>query len=223
MMQVKVIETGDVKTLRLIDPDSGVDFVQDFVGNGGGFENKDFVYNHEDDVFEATAQAFNWWNQVISDQQELVDRISELKEEHGSDAVNEVLESVGGHDLEDDAAVVNAALDEAFGEEDEQVEAQAAGATWMETVLTECENPEEWLGLNYQEFMQAAANATRPAFPAFETTAETDAAYQGAWGQLESSRRLHAEDKVYQEDLEKRKMEGWKDPGFKEEDYLIVH
>ncbi len=121
MMHVRVIETGEVKTLRLIDPESGVDFVQDFVGNGGGFENKDFVYNHEDDVFEATAQAFNWWNQVISDQQELVDRIDELKEEHGSDAVNEVLESVGGHDLEDDAAVVNAALDEAFGEEDERV------------------------------------------------------------------------------------------------------
>lgn len=119
MMQVKVIETGEVKTLGLIDPDSGVDFVQDFVGNGGGFENKDFVYNHEDDVFEATAQAFGWWNQVISDQQELVYRIDKLKEEHGSDAVNEVLELVGGHDLEDDAAVVNAALDEAFGEEDE--------------------------------------------------------------------------------------------------------
>ena len=211
MMQVKVIETGEVKTLGLIDPDSGVDFVQDFVGNGGGFENKDFVYNHEDDVFEATAQAFGWWNQVISDQQELVYRIDELKEEHGSDAVNEVLESVGGHDLEDDAAVVNAALDEAFGEEDEQVEAQDAGATWMEVVLTECENPEEWLGLNYQEFLQAAANATRPAFPDFESGEELDAAYQGAWGQLEFGRKLHAEDKVYQEDLEKRKMEGWKE------------
>lgn len=93
--------------------------------------------------------------------------------------------------------------------------AELAGAIWMEIVLIECENPDEWLGLNYQEFMQAAANANRPAFPAFETTAETDAAYQGAWDQLEFSRRLHTEDKVYQEDLEKRKMEGWKDPGFK--------
>lgn len=119
MMHVKVIETGEFKTLRLIDPDSGVDFVNDFVGNGSGFENKDFVYNHEDDVFESTAQAFNWWNQVISDQQELIERIDALKEEHGSDAVNEVLESIGGHDLEDDAAVVNAALDEAFGGEEE--------------------------------------------------------------------------------------------------------
>ena len=90
-------------------------------------------------------------------------------------------------------------------------EAQDAGATWMEFVLTECENPEEWLGLNYQEFLQAAANVKRPAFPSFESGEELDAAYQGAWGQLEVGRKLHAEDKVYQEYLEKRKAEDWKD------------
>jgi hypothetical protein len=89
--------------------------------------------------------------------------------------------------------------------------AELAGATWMESVLTECDEPDEWLVMDYQEFLQAAANANRPAFPSFETTAETDAAYQGAWGQLESTRRLHAADKVYHEDLEKRKLEGWKD------------
>ena len=88
--------------------------------------------------------------------------------------------------------------------------ANTAGATWMERVLTECDDPGEWLRLNYHELLQAAANANRPAFPAFETAEESDAAYDAAWGQLESTRRLHAEDKVYQEDLEKRK-EGWKD------------
>lgn len=90
---------------------------------------------------------------------------------------------------------------------DEQDEAQAAGAAWMETILTEDE-PDEWLGLTFQEFLQAAAGVIHPAFPAFETTEETDAAYRRAWGELESSRRLHAEDKVYQEDLEKRKYDG---------------
>jgi hypothetical protein len=88
--------------------------------------------------------------------------------------------------------------------------ANIAGATWMETVITECDEPGEWLRLNYHELLQAAANANRPAFPAFETAEESDAAYDAAWGQLESTRRLHAEDKVYQEDLEKRK-DGWKD------------
>ncbi|MDI9369894.1 MAG: hypothetical protein QM446_03095 [Synergistota bacterium] len=90
-------------------------------------------------------------------------------------------------------------------------DANTAGATWMETILAESENPEEWLRLTYQEFLQAAANAIHPAFPDFESGEELDAAYQGAWDQLEFSRRLHAEDKVYQEDLEKRKKEGWYD------------
>ena len=94
---------------------------------------------------------------------------------------------------------------------DEQAEAQAAGATWVEIILTECDEPDEWLGLNYPEFMQAAANAIHPAFPTFSTTEETDAAYHGAWGQLEFSRKLFAEDAIYQEDLEKRKKEGWYD------------
>ena len=90
-------------------------------------------------------------------------------------------------------------------------DANTAGATWMETILVESENPEEWLGMNYQEFMQAAANVTRPAFPAFSTTEETDAAYHGAWGQLEISRELFAQDAIYQEDLNRRKTEGWKE------------
>lgn len=59
--------------------------------------------------------------------------------------------------------------------------ANDAGATWMETVLTDCEDPEEWLGLSYPEFLQAAANANSPAFPDFESGEELDAAYQGAW------------------------------------------
>jgi hypothetical protein len=88
--------------------------------------------------------------------------------------------------------------------------AELAGETWMESVLTECDEPDEWLVMDYQEFLQAVANANRPAFPDFESGEELDAAYQGAWDQLEFARRLHAEDKVYQEDLEKRK-DGWKD------------
>ncbi len=100
-------------------------------------------------------------------------------------------------------------------EQDEQAEAQAAGATWMGIILTESENPEEWLGLKYPEFLQAAADVIHPAFPAFETTEETDAAYQGAWAHLEFSRKLFVQDAIYQEDLNRRKYphstEGWKE------------
>lgn len=73
----------------------------------------------------------------------------------------------------------------------DEVEAQDAGATWMETVLAECENPEEeWLEMNYQEFLQAVANANCPPFPAFETAEETDAAYEAAWDELQRCKQL---------------------------------
>jgi hypothetical protein len=87
-------------------------------------------------------------------------------------------------------------------------DANTAGAAWMKDVLILSENSEEWLELNFQEFLQIVADVDRPAFPTFETTAETDAAYRGAWGQLEFSRKLYAEDAIYQEDLNRRKTEG---------------
>lgn len=35
--------------------------------------------------------------------------------------------------------------------------------------------------MEYEEFSQALSNANDPAFPHFETEAETDAAYEAAW------------------------------------------
>ena len=66
--------------------------------------------------------------------------------------------------------------------------AELAGETWMEAVLTECDEPDEWLVMDYQEFLQAAANANRPAFPSFESGEELDAAYDAAWDQLASAK-----------------------------------
>jgi len=44
----------------------------------------------------------------------LNDRIAELREEYGSEQVQEVLNAVGDYDLEDQAAAINEMLDEAF-------------------------------------------------------------------------------------------------------------
>ena len=85
-----------------------------------------------------------------------------------------------------------------------------AGSEWMNFVLENTDDPEEWYSLDYQEFLQAAANVNHPPFPAFETAEETDAAYEAAWDELQRCKQLDVQDKIYQEDLEKRK-EGWKD------------
>ena len=78
-----------------------------------------------------------------------------------------------------------------------------AGSAWMNYVLVNTDTPEEWYRLDYQEFLQAAANANRPPFPAFDTSEESDAAYDAAWDELQRCKQLDIQDKIYQEQLEK--------------------
>ena len=78
-----------------------------------------------------------------------------------------------------------------------------AGSAWMNYVLVNTDDPEEWYRLDYQEFLQAAANANRPPFPAFSTSEESDAAYDAAWDELQRCKQLDIQDKIYQEQLKK--------------------
>ena len=171
-MQVKV--AGEMRELSLIDPDSGVDFVVDFIGNNGGLDKDGFTYDGEE--YECSKDTFDWWKKVINDQQKLVDRISDLKEEIGSVFVNDALESVPDCDLEDHAAVVNAALDEAL-----VANAAEAGDDWMLEAL-EGYHEEEWYKMTWPEFSQALTNSI---LPDFKTMEELDAFYDAAWNRLQ--------------------------------------
>lgn len=174
-MQVKVAGEDGVRELSLIDPDSGVDFVQDFIGNNGGLD----YFHYNGDEHECSKDTFDWWKKVIDDQQKLVDRIFDLKEEIGSVFVNDAFESIPDCDLEDHAAVVNAALDEAL-----LANAAEAGDDWMLEVIAD-ESIGEWKNLNRPDFDQALSNANAPCFPTFDTPEEYDAAYDAAWNRLQ--------------------------------------
>lgn len=175
MMQVRV--NGEMRELSLIDPDSGVDCVVDFIGNNGGLDS--FVYNG--DEHECSKDTFDWWKKVIDDQQKLVDRIFDLKEEIGSVFVNDALESIPDCDLEDHAAVVNAALDEAL-----LANAAEGGDNWMLEALGRCDEDgksrEEWYEMTWPEFSQALTNDI---LPDFKTMEELDAFYDAAWNRLQ--------------------------------------
>jgi len=112
-MKVIIKETGAKEELCIIDPKTGCDYIADFIGNVGGF--RDFEYNEDEDAYETTMATFSWWEKVVSDNQALDYRIADMKEQHGADAVNDVISGVSV-DLEDHASAVNTALDEAFGE-----------------------------------------------------------------------------------------------------------
>lgn len=177
MMRIRVAGEDEVRELSLIDPDSGVDFVVDFIGNNGGSDS--FVYNG--DEYECTKDTFDWWKRVVNDQQKLVDRISDLKEEIGEVFVTDALESIPDCDLEDHAAVVNAALDEAL-----VANAAEAGDSWMLEALGRCDEEgrsrEEWYEMTWPELSQALTNDI---LPDFKTIEELDAFYDAAWERLQ--------------------------------------
>lgn len=113
VIKVIVKETGAKETLSITSQD-GIDYIKDFIGNYGAFNDGQFEHDDEQGAYLCNQDTFNWWSKVVNDNQALEDRIAALKEIHGSDAVGEVVANASNVDLEDLAASVNAALDEAF-------------------------------------------------------------------------------------------------------------
>jgi hypothetical protein len=113
-MNIIIKETAATETLSIIDPKTGVDYIIDFIGNTGALRNE-FDRDEERDVFICDQETFNWWYTVVTEHQALENRIHELINEHGSEAVYDVVHAAGSVDLEDHTGNVNQALDEAFG------------------------------------------------------------------------------------------------------------
>lgn len=116
-MKVFIKESATAETLSIIDPKTGVNYVADFIGNTGALADGQFVWDEERDTYVCDQKTFDWWSSVITAQQALDYRTRELINEHGPKAVHDVIHAAGGVDLEDHAANVNRALDEAFGTE----------------------------------------------------------------------------------------------------------
>lgn len=116
-MNVIIRETNERHTLSIIAPDSGIDYVQDFIGNTGALIDGQFVYDEDVEAYTCDPDTYEWWSKVCADNEALEERIYQLKQEHGSDAVDSAIGNSALCDLEDLAASVNTALDEAFGEE----------------------------------------------------------------------------------------------------------
>jgi hypothetical protein len=114
-MKIIIKESQEAKELNLIDPETNTNWIGDFVGNTGALEDGQFVYDEETDVYAADWDTYLWWEEVVAAHQDLDDRIHELKQKHGSNAVSKAIGDAGDCDLEDRAAAINGALDETFG------------------------------------------------------------------------------------------------------------
>lgn len=115
MLKVQITGTKEIRELSMIDPSTGADYVQDFIGNYDALADGQFIWDEEAGAYQAEQDTFDWWSEVISAQNALAERIAELKKEQGSDEVEAVVAAASEVDLEDHAAAVNKALDEEFG------------------------------------------------------------------------------------------------------------
>ena len=107
-----------------------------------------------------------------------------------------VLAESGGHVYpeeieeitEDEYNAVDALLAAGYSDQGDALrdyrEAVEVGDTWMlDTIVYG--SLDEWKSLTRTEFNQALSNANHDPFPAFETSVETDAAYDAAWNRLQ--------------------------------------
>lgn len=130
-MDITIKETGESKTLSIIDPRTGVNWVQDFIGNTGALNDGQFRYDDETGSYECTQETYDWWVKVADEHETLSSRIEELAADYGREAVETVVLSVNANDLETEPAMINQALDEAFSgsmSDDELDEHEAAMA-----------------------------------------------------------------------------------------------
>ena len=77
-MHIIIKETGELEELAIQCQRSGVDYIQDFIGNAGGFSNNNFIkfdelsdaeketYKEQDDeYYYASQEDFAWWKHVV--------------------------------------------------------------------------------------------------------------------------------------------------------------
>jgi len=121
MMNCKIIQTGSIHTLHFVDPSTGVDDPEGLIGNYGKLDDEPnmdgFYWDNDRCVYLVSLDTYNWWSRVIQEQQGLEDRLHELRQQYGSEAVYAVIEDMPSVDLEDHATVLHRMLDEAFDDD----------------------------------------------------------------------------------------------------------
>lgn len=109
MMTIKITETGCTETLSLIDPATGLDYIVDFVDGA-------LDWDADAETYVCDQETYDWWSEVVADNQALNERIYQLVAEIGRDAVDAAIRSVGAVELADFAYLANCALDDISGQ-----------------------------------------------------------------------------------------------------------
>ena len=118
-MKIIINETKDKKELFLIDPQTGCDWVCDFIGNAGGIgctgDNTYTLFVPDGDgAYITDAGNFDGWENVVSEMQEFENKKFCLEQKYGCDSVWHAIGDNMLCDIEFQASNGMAALRTAF-------------------------------------------------------------------------------------------------------------
>ncbi|MFC3167810.1 hypothetical protein [Paracoccus fontiphilus] len=116
-MEIIIKATDAVEYLEIISPRTGLNYIEDFIGNTGALVNGEFTWDEEREAYLADQKVFDWWQEMVTIFQALEYRLHDLREEHGEEAVWNVTQTIDDPELPYFAGALNAALDAKFGEE----------------------------------------------------------------------------------------------------------
>ena len=106
-MEIKINETNEIVTLRIID-ENGVNWINDLMGNNGALP------EYDGDYYLMPQDDFNHWKNLTSSYQEAYDRYNQLLRELDNDRYEILIESASNInvDLEDYPGALNEICDE---------------------------------------------------------------------------------------------------------------
>ena len=103
-MEVKITETGKLKTLEIIDPKTGLDWAADMTGDDDNF-------GFDGDNRTCDQETFDWWLDVMDRYQQADNRLHDLTQEF-SDLEEWLFDNIEAGDIENYPETLQDALDE---------------------------------------------------------------------------------------------------------------
>jgi len=109
-MKIRILETGEIEELSLIDPKSGVDWIRDLMGNHDAVP----LIDEKTDEYCMDQENFDWWDNLITSYQVADNRYHGLKQSLDGEAYNRLVEEYEtiDVDLEDFPTVLDEVCDQ---------------------------------------------------------------------------------------------------------------
>lgn len=90
-MKLYIKETGTIKTLEIIDPKTGCNYIFDFIAGLNESEHKLEKTGRDDVDYEISQDDYEWLADIVRHHQDLRNRIHELEEKNDINAIYDLV------------------------------------------------------------------------------------------------------------------------------------